>query len=335
MNARNGKIARLPRNVREALNQRLERSEPGPQLLAWLNALKEVKRIVKAEFGGVPVSKQNLSQWRQGGFQEWLARQEIWAKVRDMEAFAKDLGAERDNVVADDVATVLAAHYAALMATWNGRPDAKFEAAARVLNGLCRGVVQLQRGMHRAARDNREFIQELEDKSQRLNERCKKRLLDQVWAIQREPMVAKLFGGGELGRKLAKYIVAVENDAPDAKLEITEEDLKKSVKPTRTRGTDPGARKTKLDNADKPLKANDMGQKSGSGISPDQSGPVKVGQSDFAQPSDEGLGNADVQESPLDGSSPSNPTPPTCPTRPTSPISAEDQLCPSSSANWS
>ena len=40
MNARNGKIARLPRQIRDELNERLERSEPGPQLLAWLNALK-------------------------------------------------------------------------------------------------------------------------------------------------------------------------------------------------------------------------------------------------------------------------------------------------------
>jgi hypothetical protein len=301
------------------LNQRLERSEPGPQLLAWLNALKEVKRIVKAEFGGVPISKQNLSQWRRGGFQEWLARQELWAKLRDMEAFAKDLGAERDNVVADDVATVLAAHYAALMATWNGRPDAKFEAAARVLNGLCRGVVQLQRGMHRAARDNRQFIQELEEKSERLNAYCKKRLLDQVWAIRREPMVAELFGGGELGRKLAKYVIALENDVPDARLEITEEDLKKSVKPAGTSGTGEGAWKTRPDDADKPLQANDMGQKSGSGISPDQSNPVKVGQSDFLQPSDEGLGNDEAKESPPEGSSPSNPT------RPTPSISPEGQ----------
>jgi hypothetical protein len=34
MKARNGKIARLTSHVREELNDRLERSQPGPSLLA-------------------------------------------------------------------------------------------------------------------------------------------------------------------------------------------------------------------------------------------------------------------------------------------------------------
>jgi len=82
MTARNGKIARLPRFVRKELNERLECSEPGPQLLDWLNALPQAREIVRDEFDGVPISKQNLSQWRRGGFQEWLARKELWAEAR-------------------------------------------------------------------------------------------------------------------------------------------------------------------------------------------------------------------------------------------------------------
>ena len=46
MNARNGKIARLPRDLREELNERLERSVPSPQLLDWLNGPREVKKEV-------------------------------------------------------------------------------------------------------------------------------------------------------------------------------------------------------------------------------------------------------------------------------------------------
>jgi hypothetical protein len=288
MNAHNGKIARLPRFVRDQLNERLERSEPGPQLLDWLNRLKEVREVVKRDFAGVPISKQNLSEWSQGGFQEWLARQDLWAEVRNVEDFARDLGEDRDNVLADDVATVLAARYAALISKWDGEVDEKFETKARVLNGLCRGVVQLQRGMHRAAKDNRQFIQELEEKSQRFKEHCKKRLLDQVWAIRREPMVAEVFGGGELGRKLAKYIVAVENDVPDAKLEISEEDLKKAKrgqggsKPTQERRTVQPARKTKPDNEPKPLEENEMDGAEEQQPSACPSESVKVSQSDSA-----------------------------------------------------
>jgi hypothetical protein len=289
MNARTGKIARLPRDIRDQLNERLERSEPGPQLLQWLNALPEVKEVLKTDFDGVPISKQNLSEWRQGGFQEWLTRRDLWAEVRDVEDFAGELGEDRENVLADDVATVVAARYASLISKWNGEVDKTFEAKVRVLNGLCRGVVQLQRGMHRAAKNHHDLIQELEAESKRVEEYCKKRLLDQVWAIRREPLVAKLFGGGELGRKLAKYVVALENDMPNAKLEITEEDLAKAkraregskrVKPAQKRRTAKRPRKSKPHNASNPLVENEMKVEPEAESSQAESNPVKPSQTD-------------------------------------------------------
>ena len=88
MNARNGKIARLPRSVRHELNERLERSEQSPQLLDWLNALPEARKIVQNDFAGVPISKQNLSEWRQGGFEEWLARRNLCEDARDLTELA-------------------------------------------------------------------------------------------------------------------------------------------------------------------------------------------------------------------------------------------------------
>lgn len=42
---RNGKIARLPREIREELNRRLDDGEQGVRLVEWLNGLPEVKRI--------------------------------------------------------------------------------------------------------------------------------------------------------------------------------------------------------------------------------------------------------------------------------------------------
>ena len=65
MKARTGKIARLPCPVREELNKRLESAEPGGEVLAWLNGLPEVRAILGTEFGGSPITKQNLSHWRQ------------------------------------------------------------------------------------------------------------------------------------------------------------------------------------------------------------------------------------------------------------------------------
>jgi hypothetical protein len=311
MNARNGKIARLPLEIREELNQRLERSEPGPQLLAWLNALKEVKKLLKAEFDGAPISKQNLSEWRKGGFEEWLARQELWAKVQKVEFLAEELDEDRANVLADSVATVMAARYAALIADWDGEVDSRFEAKARVLNGLCRGVVQLQRGTHRAKKENDDFIRGLEEEHKQLKEMIKQRKLDQVWAITREPEVAKHFGGGELGRKLAKYIVALENDMPDVKLDMTgdEKPDPKLVPPTPKKRTPKRVRKTKAKRRAKPLKESEMDDAEVEESDAEESSPVQPGKASLEQSNAErneersGLGDGEERS----GTNPENP----------------------------
>src|SRR5271166_2863543 len=88
---RNGKIARLPRHIREQLNRRLEDGEEGETLLDWLNALPEAREILKNQFGGVPINKQSLSQWRLGGYQDWLARQEGCDFARELAEHAEDL----------------------------------------------------------------------------------------------------------------------------------------------------------------------------------------------------------------------------------------------------
>jgi hypothetical protein len=82
--SRNGKIARLSYETREGLNRRLQDGEGGAAVLDWLNDLPEVREIVREQFGGVPVSKQNLSEWRAGGYQEWLRREESLGTVREL-----------------------------------------------------------------------------------------------------------------------------------------------------------------------------------------------------------------------------------------------------------
>ncbi len=75
MTTRNGKIARLPKQVRHDLNGRLEDGEPGKQLVEWLNGLPEVQGVLQLRFGGRPISEQNLSERKQGSYQEWLKLQ--------------------------------------------------------------------------------------------------------------------------------------------------------------------------------------------------------------------------------------------------------------------
>jgi hypothetical protein len=82
INARKGKIARLPHVIRHELNARLRDGVPGTEILAWLNDLPESQSILAEQFGGEPVKPQNLTDWRQGGYQDWLSQQDKYEEAR-------------------------------------------------------------------------------------------------------------------------------------------------------------------------------------------------------------------------------------------------------------
>ncbi len=150
--ARNGKIARLPRTVREALNRRLEDGEPGPALLDWLNALPEAKAVLGREFAGRAVSAQNLSEWRQGGFAEWQRHQDSRGWVRTLAEQADELEEEANDVpladqLAGPIAVALGRRLGELMAAETLGPEER-----RELLALARELAQLRRGDHTAAR---------------------------------------------------------------------------------------------------------------------------------------------------------------------------------------
>ena len=52
---RTGKIARLPREIREKLNHRLRDGENGKKLVRWLNSAALAQIVLKKEFGGRPI----------------------------------------------------------------------------------------------------------------------------------------------------------------------------------------------------------------------------------------------------------------------------------------
>jgi hypothetical protein len=109
---RNGKIARLPLAVRQELNRRLDNGEQGKKLVAWLNSLPEVQAIVAAEFGGKPIREQNLSEWKQGGYRDWLAKQEALEIAERLREDATQWNEEGRAPVSDTLAFWLVARYA-------------------------------------------------------------------------------------------------------------------------------------------------------------------------------------------------------------------------------
>ena len=146
---RTGKIARLPRTVRGPLNQRLHDGEPGKRLLAWLNALPAAQAVLAAEFEGRPINAQNLSDWKQGGYRDWVAQQEALELAGRLAEDGAELQAEGQPPLTDTLALWLAARYA--VAT---RRVAEAESAEgwRLLRELCGDIVELRRGDHSAER---------------------------------------------------------------------------------------------------------------------------------------------------------------------------------------
>ncbi|HEX4264631.1 MAG TPA: hypothetical protein VH597_09855 [Verrucomicrobiae bacterium] len=109
-NARVGKIARLPAAIRYELNRRLENGVLGKDIVPWLNALPEVQRVLTEMFGGQPISENNLSNWRRGGFQDWLRDQErrarleeLWLTVRQASCLSPSSSEEEPQNPADNL----------------------------------------------------------------------------------------------------------------------------------------------------------------------------------------------------------------------------------------
>ena len=94
MRTRTGKIARLPGAVREELNRRLHNGSLGKEIVPWLNELPDVKRVLADLFGGRPISEDNLSEWRHGGFQDWLLQEERRVRIEQLARDYENLGAE-------------------------------------------------------------------------------------------------------------------------------------------------------------------------------------------------------------------------------------------------
>ena len=151
---RTGKIARLPREIRDQLNQRLNDGQPGRRLVTWLNSLPEVQQVLAANFDGRPVTEQNLSEWKAGGYLDWQARLETLAQSRELAADSRELAAATDGKLNDHLTTMLSARYAVALAEWDKQTTGTFQDKLRTLHSLCQDIVRLRRSDHHATRLN-------------------------------------------------------------------------------------------------------------------------------------------------------------------------------------
>jgi hypothetical protein len=149
--SRTGKIGRLPRDIRQQLNERLADGESAQILVAWLNGREDVRERLAQYYDGRPITEQNLSDWKQGGFQDWLRHQEARAVARDFLSQAEELSDEvGDSTIADRTTEVVAL---VLLQLFKEASEAESgpEQRKAVLE-ISREIARLRRGDHQRQR---------------------------------------------------------------------------------------------------------------------------------------------------------------------------------------
>src|SRR5438876_10732909 len=153
---RNGKIARLPREVRNQLNRRLQDGELQTRLVEWLNSLPETQNVLTAEFDRRPVNEQNLSEWKNGGYKDCQLQQEAIELVRHMDADSDELNQASKVRLTDLLAQRLAARYVVAAKALSGsnapNGDGDGEIDLKLLREFCADIVALRKGDHSAER---------------------------------------------------------------------------------------------------------------------------------------------------------------------------------------
>lgn len=103
---RRGKIARLPLSIREELNRRLLENEPARKICAWLMTLPEAVDVCD-EFGEQPIDERNISDWRAGGYADWLRRRESIEDTRELAKWSVQLAKASGGNLSEGAAAIL------------------------------------------------------------------------------------------------------------------------------------------------------------------------------------------------------------------------------------
>jgi hypothetical protein len=283
--ARRGKIGRLSSELRYELNVRLDDGEETETILTWLNGEEEVQRLVNWKFGGSPINAQNLSNWRQGGFQRWLKVQERMEFMYEWLEGSDDLEVnESANELAGRLSKVLLAELA--MAVQEALPQLtdpveRCEKLAKYLGILMR-VRQQEFVAQRLVVENEQREKEEREAWVRKADamQLQKRMLAIITGKKFEPVTAaelKAAGFPFDDEQLARYQAKI--DALDTTTDQTGSGLNAASQPRRKRTPD----------KDEPIKVNQ-------GQSSHQTDGTDGAEKDFGQDEQDGQDlNADAE----------------------------------------
>jgi hypothetical protein len=138
---------------------RLLNGAQGPAILPWLNDLPEAAHL-ETNSEGLRFNDQNLSDWRKGGYQDWLKRAERTDRIKELSNFAVKLVGSGKNI-ADGAAQIASGQVLELLealdeantAPEDEAPEARnvrLAAFAEISNTLSLVLNRLRKGDHTA-----------------------------------------------------------------------------------------------------------------------------------------------------------------------------------------
>ena len=140
-----GKTAPLPREIRDQLNRRLQNGEPDQDLVVWLNTLPEAQKAQSPKSGESPINEQDLAEWKESGYRDWLAQQVALEQVRQLTAEVAELEQAGEGALTDRLAQFLSAQYV-VAAKAAVRQAVGAAVDMKTLELLRGGLVALRRG---------------------------------------------------------------------------------------------------------------------------------------------------------------------------------------------
>jgi hypothetical protein len=143
--------------------------------------------------GGKAIREQNLSEWKQGGYRDWLAKQEALEIAERLDEDATEWNAEGRGSLTDTLAIWLVARYALAtrrVAETGGREG------WRLLREMCGDIVELRKGDHSAERlkIERERLKLEKEKAEKLTDEKIEELLKQPQAKERARRIREMLG---------------------------------------------------------------------------------------------------------------------------------------------
>lgn len=76
-----GKIGRMPYELRREICERIRDGATASSICEWLNARSDAQAVLQ-QLGLGPVNCQNITEWRQGGYRDWLKGEERTEHMR-------------------------------------------------------------------------------------------------------------------------------------------------------------------------------------------------------------------------------------------------------------